>query len=473
MNILQNILYLATSFILAVFPTQTYSEGVVGQPVDFLPHKATTQQDKTISGLIYRGLFKYDIYGNIVPDLAESWAITDNNTVYTVKLKNNLQWSDGTPISADDMIYTAFKHPILRGVATDKVNDLTVRYTLPNAFSPFLNMLTTGVMKDGSEENYDPLRPVSSGSFIVVGTQRSGPVVREITLYNREEDVSIRKIKFKYYSNEDEIITAAKLGEIDGFITNSERKIENFSNYKFPLQGVYFALFLNLEDEALSDLDLRKKLEGVLDKEALIFDKGIFVQGPISRSPFTDVDIQFDVYDEDLRDNLGNIEIEITIPDIKRHSDTASQIKSVWESKLGVDVKIKKVDPENFLEEVIIPRNYQVLFYGQEITRDPDRYINWHSTQKSHPGLNLSNFDQVRADRALEEGRNEIDNDARFLHYGEFQKSVNENVPAIFLYHPYRNYYVSRFVRGIGEKYTFLEVDRFLDFNNWRFIETN
>ena len=113
------------------------------------------------------------------------------------------------------------------------------------------------------------------------------------------------------------------------------------------------------------------------------------------------------------------------------------------------------------------------MFYGQEVGHDPDRYVNWHSTQIDAPGLNITGFKQVRADRALEEGRNEIDVNRRFTHYAEFQKSIIENMPVIFLYHPFNNYYVSKNIGGLGEKYTFGLNDRFLDFSNWKRLETN
>ena len=113
------------------------------------------------------------------------------------------------------------------------------------------------------------------------------------------------------------------------------------------------------------------------------------------------------------------------------------------------------------------------MLFGQEVGRDPDRYVLWHSTQKDPPGLNISGFDQIRADRALEEGRNESDSDKRVVHYSEFQKTVVGQTPAIFLYHPFVHYYVSKYIEGIGEKYTFSYSDRFLDFANWKRVKTN
>jgi len=93
--------------------------------------------------------------------------------------------------------------------------------------------------------------------------------------------------------------------------------------------------------------------------------------------------------------------------------------------------------------------------------------------EKPFHSWNFSGFDQVRADRALEEGRNELDNEKRIVHYNEFQKVIVDQVPAVFLYHPFTNFYVSKYIEGVGEKYTFTYADRFLDFENWKYVRTN
>ena len=60
----------------------------------------------------------------------------------TVKLKKDQYWSNGDPITANDLLYTAFSNPDLAEIATDRIDDYTVRYSLPNKYSPFLTLLT-------------------------------------------------------------------------------------------------------------------------------------------------------------------------------------------------------------------------------------------------------------------------------------------------------------------------------------------
>ena len=475
MNLLQKIFIFITSFFISVLPAKTYIEGVVDQPKSFFPNQAITQHEKTVSNLVFRGLFKYDIYGALLPDLAESWSISEDGIVYTIKLRDNQYWSNGKRITADDLIYTAFSFSDLEGVATDKVDDLTVRYILPNKYSPFLSLLTVGVVPSGSLETEDPLKPPTSADFRVVGVERSGQKIVKVTLSSKNEEHNIKKVIFKYYSNEEELLTASKLGEIDGFVTEKifEENMENFENNRFPLQGIYYALYFNMENEKVQELDVRQSLAKVLPVSKIIVDKGIVVQGPVSRSVFTDRDVTFDLFDDEYVGNLENNELTITIPDVEKHSFTANLIKDFWEDALNIEITVKKVAPDIIIKDVIEKRDFEILLYGQEIGRDPDRYVNWHSEERAHPGLNISGFEHVVSDQALEEGRNELDNEKRVEHYNNLQEVIMREVPVIFLYHPYVNFYVSEDIKGIGEKYTFTYSDRFLDFFNWDRVEKN
>jgi peptide/nickel transport system substrate-binding protein len=456
-------------------PTPAYVEGVVGQPQSFVPNQADTYIERTVSDLIYRGVFKYDIYGAIVPDLADTWTVSEDGLIYTIKLKDNQYWSNGKKITSDDLIYTSFKSPELSYVSTDKIDDLTVRFTLPNKYAPFLSLLVIGVMPVDAEEKGNPLMPVSSDDFRVAHVEKSGSFINRVTLVTSSNDYQIKKIIFNFYPNDEELKMGAKLGEIDGFISETAccDDLQNFEDHKYPVQGVYYALYFNLRKEKLDDIELRRKMLKVLPIEDLVYEYGITVQGPISRSTFTDKTLPFDMYDENFEDDLEKLEIEIKVPDEKKHVRLAENILKMWEDKLNVEVTIVKVDPKNFVSDVIETRDFEVLLYGQEVGRDPDRYVLWHSAQKDPPNLNLSGFEQIRADRALEEGRNELDNDKRVVHYNEFQKVLNEQVPAIFLYHPYIHHYVSKYIDGIGQKYTFTYWDRFLDLKNWKKISTN
>lgn len=454
-----------------ILPTKTFVEGVVGQPSSFLPSKVSTETDKSVSRLLYRGLFKYDNFGTLIPDLAETWTTSDEGLVYTISIKDNQYWSDGSEINANDLLYTAFKSPNLSGVATDKIDDLTVRYTLPNKFSPFLSLLTLGVMKNGSEENYKGFYTPSSGPFKVASVKQKGDLIKRVILVNPSA-LNIKQIAFRFYPNNNDLITAYKLGEIHAFLLsdNAEyKKDKNLTLYQYPVQSVYYALFFNLRNEANKDVQKRGDMEKTLNVDEVISSYGIPVEGPVSRNDYTTEKYKVSTYDKLAAFDFSANPIAIDVASTPSLIEIAQKIQTAWEDKLNTNVTVRKHPSDKIRQDIIEPRLFDILLFGQEVGRDPDRYVNWHSTQSNAPGINLSGFNNVRADRALEEGRNELDPDARRKHYDEFQKVISEQTPAIFLHHPYINYYVSDKIKGMGDKYTFTSSDRFLDFNNWSF----
>lgn len=84
-----------------------YIEGIVGQPLYINPViSQTSEADSDLTQLIYSGLFKYDKDGNVVPDLAESYSISDDQKEYKVSLRKNAVWHDGQPLNAQDVFFT-------------------------------------------------------------------------------------------------------------------------------------------------------------------------------------------------------------------------------------------------------------------------------------------------------------------------------------------------------------------------------
>ena len=157
------------------------------------------------------------------------------------------------------------------------------------------------------------------------------------------------------------------------------------------------------------------------------------------------------------------------MPDTPEHLEHANMIKEAW-AKLGVNVSLNPVNPETIESEIVATRNFEVLLYGQEVSRDPDRYTLWHSTRVNDPGLNITGFENVRLDKSLEEGRNALTQEERQRHYNIFQSSIYDNAPAIFLYHPIAKYYTSRNVKMTQEPFIYYLHDRFLDFQNWEIL---
>ena len=79
----------------------------------------------------------------------------------------------------------------------------------------------------------------------------------------------------------------------------------------------------------------------------------------------------------------------------------------------------------------------------------PDPYFFWHSSQKLDPGLNLAVLNHKDVDATLDQLRLEHDQEKRRALYGDFQKFLAEDVPAIFLYSPSYVYVMTTKVKGV------------------------
>ena len=135
----------------------SFSEGIVGNPQYINPILSqANDSDRDVTELIFSGLTKYNSKGEIVPNLAEKYSIGDNGKLYEFFLRKDVKWHDGKPFNADDVIFTinTIQNPDFRsplrvnwvGVEVERVDDYTIKFTLKNAYAPFLANTTIGII---------------------------------------------------------------------------------------------------------------------------------------------------------------------------------------------------------------------------------------------------------------------------------------------------------------------------------------
>ncbi len=462
MTVFKSILVFISSLIFTLSPQKSYTHGFVGQPRSLLPNEVATESDRAVSKLLFRGLFKYDKEGDIVSDLADSYEISDDGLSYTVYLKKGQRWSNNQEITADDLLYSAFTSESLKEIATDKIDRYTIRYTLPNKYSPFLSILTMGVSP--SLHTNSKLEPISSGPYKVVRVKREGPVIKEVVMQAIDRTYRIGKLSFRYYEDTDQLVTSQKLGEIDGFTSDQEIEWPNLNRTVYYQRGIYYSLIFNTRNKAITK-EIRKKLHEAIPMEEIVDDNGLSANGPISENQYTSKKVVYPAHNPNLTDKLG-VKIRMVIPDTDEHKRTGEIVTKAWE-KLDVDVELLPTNVDKIEQDVVPARDFDVLLYGQEISRDPDRYALWHSTRSQSPGLNIAGFENLRADRSLEEGRNALVENEREKHYEIFQESMVENIPAIFLYHPKLVLYTNKRVKVVSESNLFYVHDLFNEFERW------
>lgn len=292
----------------------TYAEGVVGQPRFINPiYGETNDVDRTLIGLIYSGLMTYDKNGEIINDLIKNYQVSEDGTLYTFELKDNLSWQDGMPLTTDDVIYTIetiqdsdYKSPLRANwlnVETKRISDKSFSLSLSSPYNSFLENCTVKIIPQHIWQNvlaenfalspYN-LQPIGSGPYTLSKIQESeNSFIKNITLEANRKYYGklpyISKIYFNFFSNNKDLVNAINQKTINGFaaadIDNNEASVkkqvkqgwttnEKFGIYSFSLPR-YFAVFFNTNPPAskskiLSDLNITQALNYSVNKQELI-----------------------------------------------------------------------------------------------------------------------------------------------------------------------------------------------------------
>jgi len=503
-----------------------YTEGIVGQPIYINPLLSqTSESDADITALVYSGLFGYDNDGKIRNDLAESYEISEDKKTYTVKIKKDVHWHDGEILDVDDVIFTfnllkdpAYKSPLRQnwqGVEVSSTEDGLIKFELKNPYFGFLEYLTVGIIPKHiwqeipadrfslAEKN---LRPIGSGPYMFTDFQKdsNGNIITyKLVAFKGYHDGTafISRINFNFYPDEETLIVAFNKKEIAGMSDISPRKLGEIQSFKnievreLIIPG-YFALFLNqTKNVALAYDEVRRALAISVNRndiiENVLAGKGLPIYSALfpQMSGFVDMSNDY-VYDvekaknileeagwkqedgKDVREKNGNrLEFEIITTDWLELTESAEILKQQW-AQIGAKVDIKILSVSDFQQNYIRTREYPSILFGQSSSFNPDLYSFWHSSNKRDPGLNLSLFENKRADELLESVRTETDEEKRKQAYKEFSDIMKEKNPAIFLYSQYYLYPMSKSVKGVDIKNINSSAGRFTNINKW-YIKTS
>ena len=292
-----------------------YKEGIIGQPRFINPLLLSDNDpDKDLVEILFSGLLKYDDQGKIVEELAENYQIGDEGKTYEFQLKENIFWQDGEKITSEDIIFTLglvqspyYRSPLRiewSGVRIEALAEKKVAFYLQKPYSSFLEtiarlkILPKHIFKDIPAENF-PWTLTSkeylqgSGPFKVktIKENNSG-YIEEIILERNERFFDqvpfIKKLSLYFYESLDDLLKAARVGEIDGFSISEPKYLkvlekEGFNAYKISLPR-YFALFFNLKNPGILNEKIREALSYGLDKKEIL-DKIFLGEGQIINSP--------------------------------------------------------------------------------------------------------------------------------------------------------------------------------------------
>jgi peptide/nickel transport system substrate-binding protein len=504
-----------------------YSEGMVGSPRFINPILSQTNSiDSDLSRLIFSSLVAYDKNQELTPDLAESYDISEDQLVYTFKLKNNVKWHDGENFTANDVVFTVasiqdqeFKSPLgrkFRGVVCEKIDDYTVKFTLKEPFAPFISMLTFGILPEHLWYNIPPAnadlnelnkKPVGTGPWAVDSFKKDASgIIKSYTLvpnndyYGKKPYLS--KLIFKFYGDNMSAIDALKNKNIDG-ISYLPRELRgelwkhNNIIYHELEQPQYSGVFFNQQKNTLlQSAYIRQALALAINKQKIITQvfggDAKLLDAPILPGIDNNPDIvkyEFNAegaasllekngwmmtstttasgLTEQYRTKKGwDLKIVLTVADQPQYIAAANIIKEGWD-QIGVKTVLEIVDKTKIVQDNINGRKYEALLFSENMSSDPDPFAFWHSSQNEYPGANLAIFTNKNVDALLESARKYNNIADRQSKYWEFQKIISSELPVIFLYSPTYTYPQDKAIKGFDVSGISSYSDRFANINEW------
>jgi peptide/nickel transport system substrate-binding protein len=494
-----------------------YTEAIAGTPQFINPLLSQyNQADQDIGALIFNGLTRMDGSGNIETDLAQSWEISSDGLVYVFQLKRDIRWQDGTPFTADDVIFTLslmqdpefpgvpYLRQLWEQVTVEKLDRYTVRFMLPEPFPAFMEFTTIGILPEhilGDIPARDLLnhpfnqKPIGTGPFTLDTIDAQTAQLSANPFYSGAKS-RLGKIAFEFFPSHLAAINAYQngtvnaLGSIPPENLPSVQALTDLNLYTARLSG-YNIIYLNLQTPETTPFfqepQVRRAMLIGLDRQAIIDTslngQGIVANGPVlpwswaydhsqERMDF-DSDLARTLLDESgwidsngdgIRDQEGiPFTFSLLTGEEPAKIDMANTISDQWQ-QLGISATVKIAGAT--LGEQLANHTFDAALAEVLLSGDPDPYPFWHQSQIDG-GQNYAGWHHETASQLLETARTITDTGRRSDYYFEFQELFAEDTPALVINYPTFTFGVNKEVFGVQTAPMRNPSDRFKTVADW------
>ena len=452
--------------------------GLEAETNSWLPGEGLFAEPGTnVAFAIYDPLMKRTADGELKPYLAESMEPNEELTVWTLTLRPDVQFHDGTPLNAEalksnfDEYLTAPTSNVAASLAAvtslDVVDDLTVRYNLAAPDAAFPDVLTsasgmpfspTAAAAAGPDAGANP---VGTGPFRFVSWQRdSALVVERNENYWQEGLPHLDKITFRPIPDEDTRLSSLQSGDIDALQTLRQstvgraREFDGVDNYEYLGNSSTVSL-INTTRPPFDDVRVRQALAHAIDQPALIDvlggtgltpeatqyfspDSPFYSEEAAEAFPTYDVERAQELYDEYINDPQRSdgqpvgtdLSFTFNCPPDPSLNELSQLYQSFW-SSLGMEVSLNTVEQAAHIQNAIA-KDYDVQCFRAGSQADPGFTLSRALT----PGaLNFTGYTSPEIDEQLQVLRTTTDLEARKDAVEAISMEVSENVPNLFTGH--------------------------------------
>lgn len=483
-----------------------YIEATVGRVNSMNPLFATTTSEKTLSRLMFATLTATDYSGHPGVGLANYVRADEGGKVWRVRLRDDLKWSDGEPLTVDDVMFTieliqnpavsTIYGPNLENVKVSAGENNEITFVLPSAYADFALALEIPIVPKHELEDAElktlveddfSLAPVSSGAFMFNAKQATTSSDEEVIYLSANPYYYLNKpmlnsFAVHVYSDKAGVISAINSGAVTATAELAGpdiNKITSGSFYKRETNinaGAF--IFMNTNSASLRNVELRRAIRQGLDMEKLraaapgrVALNYPLLQSQIQMTNYPAIpEYNYEAAASKVTEIRGEGKISLNIATV--NSGYLPAVSEVLKSELeglGIEVVLTVYEEtQEFIANTVARRSYDILVYEIEMGADPDLLPYYHSSQASSSGLNLSNYRNTMVDDLLVGARETLDTTLRARKYESFLNYWVEDVPAIGLYQGTLTYVYNKNVRPYAENLKLpAGIDRFSDVENW------
>ena len=418
-----------------------------------------------------------------VPNLAESWDVTNGGKTVTFHLRNDGKWTNGDPVTAKDYEWS-WKRTISPDLAADyayqffgivgaedynscksgcaamrdkvgiKATDdhtLRVELTSPQpwfvqqvAHTSFLAVNRATVEKFGNKWT-EPGNIVTNGPFELATWRHNAELdLKKWDAWRNADEVKLKRINGRMISEGTTAVQAFEAGELDmtaGLPPEELSRLKGTDSYsQYPGLGTYY---YGLNVKAIPDVNQRRAMSLAIDRRTIIDNIAQADQLPPTgftpkgmpgfdeldpSSPWTPENGDLDKAKELMAKVANpNKNVNLVINDSPGHREIAVAIQSMWK-ELGINTTIRQQEWAQFLESLGPPPDPSVDAYRLGWIGDYVDAMNFLELWTCKSGNNNSNYCDPQYDALVAKARQTPDNDARYKIYGELEdKLLGEN----------------------------------------------
>jgi len=471
---LKRFFFLAFFLLTTQLIASTLNLSISSNPSRINPILSNDSASSQITGWIFNGLFKYDKDANIVCDLASSYRF-ENNTTLIVDLKQNVKWHDGVEFNAYDVvytydkindpkIYTAVTTNFLKVKSVQAIDKFRLKIVYKEPYFKALEIWMVGILPKHIFENEKDImtsiynkQPIGTGPYKLDELKISQDIELFVNKNYFDDVPKIEKIKYKFVPDSTTSYYMLQQKQLDlGGLTpiQIDRQIDDEfkSNFNiFEKQSfTYTYLGFNLKSEKFKNKKVREAINLAIDREELI-DILFFGHAKVCHGPFLPGTNAFNKLviapkrdiekSKKILKSLGYDKTnKFTFTVVTNANNTirvnAAEILQYQLAQANIDMKIKIMEWQAFLNTVVYPRNFDAVILGWGLSIMPDARSIWHSSSDKKGGFNFIGYKNTVVDSLIQKGERTIEQNILGDIYKDIFKHIVEDIPYLFLYIP-------------------------------------